>query len=263
VIDARGIIRKLIDPIDNSVYAENSCDIFGGGLTDAIPYAYRGKRYDPETSLLYFGKRFYDPVWHRWLTPDPLGPLDHTNLYQYAYNNPLQYSDPTGGSFWKYMLGIGEMAAGGALMIAGGIIEVGSFGTLTVGFTLAETTGVALIADGWARATIESRDIKLPQWNTHRKNPISRPENSNKPAAPPYRGDELGTDPANPAVEGFEWKGDGPPGSKEGSWYNPTLGESLHPDLDHPKPLKPHWDYDGPNGEKARLNTDGTWEWKR
>jgi len=75
IIDAQGIIRKLIDPITNSVYTEVDCDIFGGGLTDAIPYAYRGKRYDTLTNLIYFGKRYYDPSLHQWITPDPFGIL--------------------------------------------------------------------------------------------------------------------------------------------------------------------------------------------
>ena len=43
-------------------------------------------------------------------------------------------------------------------------------------------------------------------------------------------------------------------------WKQPTEVR-LHPDLNHPPPKAPHWDYEGPDGD-ARLNTDGTWEWK-
>jgi hypothetical protein len=78
---------------------------------------------------------------------------------------------------------------------------------------------------------------------------------------PPYNGQELGDDPANPNVEDFEWRGKGEVGSRRGRWYNEETKESLHPDLDHPPPVKPHWDYKGPDfPEGARLNTDGTWE---
>ncbi|MBS0649746.1 MAG: hypothetical protein JSR93_01165 [Verrucomicrobia bacterium] len=84
-----------------------------------------------------------------------------------------------------------------------------------------------------------------------------------KKKKPPYKGDELGDDPTKCPEEGFEWRGKGKPGSRHGSWFNSDTGESLHPDLDHPPPKKPHWDYESPNGEKARLNTDGTWEWKQ
>ncbi len=71
------------------------CDPFGVNLSRAIPYAYAGKRYNSESGLVYFGKRYYHPVLGRWLTPDPIGPLDHSNLYQYVFNNPFRYRDPT------------------------------------------------------------------------------------------------------------------------------------------------------------------------
>lgn len=182
VTDPCGIIRKLIDPATNAIVAENDCDLFGGNLTDAIPYAYRGKRYDPATHLIYFGLRYYDPSFHRFLTPDPLGPVDHPNLYQYVLNNPLLYCDPTGGSFLDYLSGLGEIALGGAIMIAGGIVEVGSFGTLTVGVGFAEASGLALIVDGLARTGRESRDS---EWST-RHNNRPQPTTDSIPNIPSY-----------------------------------------------------------------------------
>lgn len=65
------------------------------------------------------------------------------------------------------------------------------------------------------------------------------------------------TPPKNPADspgEGWEWKGNGPPGSNKGRWINPDTGESLHPDLGHGPPYGPHWDYeDGKGGDKVRI----------
>ena len=257
VIDALGIIRKLIDPIDNSIYAENDCDVFANKLTDEIPYAYRGKRYDPETNLLYFGMRYYDPQWHRWLTPDPLGAIDHENLYQYVYNNPIRYSDPTGCGFWGYVLGFGEMVAGGALMIAGGIVEVGSFGTLTLGVAMAETTGAALIVDGWTRATCEATDIQLPKWDKGYGTDIWK-EATKKP--PRLNGKDLGKDPSKCPEKGFEWRGRGSPESGRGNWINPNTGEKLHPDLEHPPGKGPHWGFVDSNGNHYDLFLDGSWQ---
>ena len=60
-----------------------------------------------------------------------------------------------------------------------------------------------------------------------------------------------GWDPAKCPGEGYEWRGRGEPGSGKGSWYNPETEEMLYPDLNHPDPLPPHWDYfngDGSNG---------------
>ena len=48
--------------------------------------------------------------------------------------------------------------------------------------------------------------------------------------------------------EGYEWRGRGEPGSGRGSWYNPETKEQLFPDLNHPEPLPPHWDYDNDDG---------------
>ena len=66
--------------------------------------------------------------------------------------------------------------------------------------------------------------------------------------------------PANPSDSpgsGWEWRGKGPVGSSQGSWYNPSTGESLHPDLGHPDPIGPHWDYIDSAGNQWRLYPDG------
>lgn len=40
--------------------------------------------------------RAYDPTMGRWLSRDPLGEGDDLNLYGYAYNDPVNYTDPLG-----------------------------------------------------------------------------------------------------------------------------------------------------------------------
>lgn len=57
-----------------------------------------------------------------------------------------------------------------------------------------------------------------------------------------YDGRWPGDDPTK-APDGFEWRGNGSPGSSKGNWYNPDTGEILHPDLNHPQPIGPHWDF--------------------
>lgn len=57
-----------------------------------------------------------------------------------------------------------------------------------------------------------------------------------------------------------EWRGTGNPGSAEGAWYNPKTGEYLHPDLQHPSPIGPHWDYRAPDGSLWRVYPDGRME---
>ncbi|NOT27672.1 MAG: hypothetical protein HOP16_16420 [Acidobacteria bacterium] len=59
-------------------------------------YRFCGKERDDATALHYFGHRYYASWLGRWLSPDPAGPVDGLNLYQYALNNPISNSDPDG-----------------------------------------------------------------------------------------------------------------------------------------------------------------------
>jgi hypothetical protein len=60
--------------------------------------------------------------------------------------------------------------------------------------------------------------------------------------------------------KGFEGRGRGPVGSNRGSWFNPTTRESWYPNLNHPPPIGPHWDYYDPRMKKPnefRVFKDG------
>lgn len=60
------------------------------------PWQYAGKRFDEESGLVAFGLRYYSPELARWITPDPAGFADGSNLYAYVHNNPLLYWDQFG-----------------------------------------------------------------------------------------------------------------------------------------------------------------------
>jgi len=172
VIDVQGTIRLLIDRETKEIVKQNDCDAFGLGLTENIPYAYFGKRYDSKTGLIYFGKRYYDPSFGRWLTPDPLGPIDHSNLYQYVFNNPYRYQDPNGENILGFMVGIGQILLGGAIMATGVGLEVATFGGYTFAFGFHESVGLALMTSGCTQAMYNARDISFPKTVDY-ENPIS------------------------------------------------------------------------------------------
>ncbi len=57
------------------------------------PWQFSSKRIDEETNLICYGRRYYDPLLGRWLTPDPKGFVDGLNLYAFVSNNPLTNMD--------------------------------------------------------------------------------------------------------------------------------------------------------------------------
>ncbi|NGX36927.1 MAG: tRNA(Glu)-specific nuclease WapA [Chlamydiae bacterium] len=166
--DVQGNICRLIDVQSKTLAASYDFTAFGERLQTSTkgdlqsPWQFASKRFDSELDLIYFGKRHYDPGIGRWLTTDPAGFEDSFNPYQYVLNNPFRYYDPNGESLGGYLLGIGEIALGGAIMITGGVIEIGSFGTLTIGFAFAETMGASLVMSGLATTAHHAQDIKFP-----------------------------------------------------------------------------------------------------
>ncbi len=60
------------------------------------PFGYAGGLYDPDTGLVRFGVRDYDPATARWTCKDRLGLEAGTNLYGYCDQDPVNSSDQTG-----------------------------------------------------------------------------------------------------------------------------------------------------------------------
>jgi RHS repeat-associated protein len=59
-------------------------------------YRFTGKERDDESGLYYHGARYYAPWLAKWISADPEGPADGINLFSYARNNPLRFTDPSG-----------------------------------------------------------------------------------------------------------------------------------------------------------------------
>ncbi len=59
-------------------------------------YRYTGQIEIPEAQLYYYKARVYDPGQGRFRQTDPAGLTSDVNLYGYAYNDPINGSDPSG-----------------------------------------------------------------------------------------------------------------------------------------------------------------------
>jgi RHS repeat-associated protein len=113
--------------------------------------------------LRHFEAKRLDRELSRWLTIDPAGFIDSFNLYQYVLNNPFRYQDPQGGNLLGYLCGIGQIVAGGALIITGGILEVATLGGYTIGFGIQTQAGLVLMTSGLAMTTYHAQGITFFQ----------------------------------------------------------------------------------------------------
>ena len=96
--DLQSNLAALI-PLDTSPLTRYDYSAFGEETQDgptSTPWSFSSKRRDPETNLIYYGRRFYIPTLGHWLTPDPSGFTDGMNLYAYVNNEPLMHFDEYG-----------------------------------------------------------------------------------------------------------------------------------------------------------------------
>jgi len=115
---------RQYEHIEYTPYGELWIEEVAAGL-DKLPFRFTGKELDEETGLYYYGARYLDPKYSRWLSGDPalndyipkapvndeakkhnknlpgIGGVYNTvnlHVYHYAGNNPIKYTDPDGES---------------------------------------------------------------------------------------------------------------------------------------------------------------------
>jgi RHS repeat-associated protein len=94
--DHLGTTATLTDATGNVVETLNY-DSFGNNAGSALTrYTYTGREQDPDTGLLYYRARFYDPELGRFISEDPIGLKGGNNLFAYVSNNPARFTDPSG-----------------------------------------------------------------------------------------------------------------------------------------------------------------------
>jgi RHS repeat-associated protein len=237
--DQQGSTRMLTSST-GAIEATKTYDAYGNPTgttgTTTTPIGYDGQYTTTDNGLIYLRARTYDPATAQFLTADPLRATTWAP-YTYTYDNPINEADPTGlcnenpvsVSFWTE----GNCLSGAVGGPNGGgsqptLWDIPAYAAVTVPciFGGEAVCGGALTASAVASFSGNcTTGAVYPNYN----------------------------DPTQPPGPGWEWKGNGPVGSREGSWYNPATRQSAHPDLNHPLPKGPHYDYSDPNTPKTPL----------
>ena len=133
--------------IEYTPYGETWVEKTSNTGLEYMPYRFTGKEIDEETGLYYYGARYLDPRYSRWLSADPalseymsgsktgMGGAYNSvnlNLYHYAGNNPIKYTDPDGNSILGKVLGIGCYVTAGVVIVAGTAVAVATAGTTVI-----------------------------------------------------------------------------------------------------------------------------------
>ena len=149
--------------IEYTPYGETWVEKTSNTGLEFLPYKFTAKELDKETGLYYYGARYLDPKYSRWISADPAlgeymwgysvgeGGAYNTvnlNLYNYGNNNPVKYSDPDGN--WVHIaigaaIGgvIGGISAACARGSARDVVAASVGGVVTGGLTAA-TCGASL-----------------------------------------------------------------------------------------------------------------------
>jgi RHS repeat-associated protein len=101
ITDHRGSVRLVVSADTGAIVQRIDYDVWGQVLSDTNPgfqpFGYAGGLQDPDTGLVRFGARDYDPSLGHFIARDPVGfPSGTTNLYAYVDNAPSWGTDPTG-----------------------------------------------------------------------------------------------------------------------------------------------------------------------
>jgi RHS repeat-associated protein len=141
--DERGSVRLVVNAATGAVAQRLDYDVWGNVAADTAPrfqpFGYAGGLWDPDTKLIRFGARDYDPETGRWTSKDPVRfEGGSSNLYSYARANPVNNVDPDGlevrctysqgdGRFvcWAANDGDGEPLTGEPLIDATGYSGIG------------------------------------------------------------------------------------------------------------------------------------------
>ena len=169
--DQVGSLKVVSDTFGNAV-KQIDYDSYGNVLNDSnpafgVPFSFAGGLYDPDTELVRFGYRDYDPTVGRWTAKDPIFFAGgNAYLYGYVLNDPVNFVDPWGlFNPAKVLSSLGN-AANASRLYAGGTLKLAAAAGLT-GTGVGAPVGAGTAALGtwnlWSAQSAWTRSMQ--QWN--------------------------------------------------------------------------------------------------
>jgi RHS repeat-associated protein len=174
--DQLGSVRVVRKVSDGSIAQQWTYDAWGAatlvsGTADFQPFGFAGGLYDPDTKLVRFGARDYDPEVGRWTSKDPiLFQANQANLYVYVLNDPNNLFDPSGmvgltdSAYSDQVIGspvdwnaLNQTEAMQGLYGGSGILVVGlAEGALTIAAVPVAVAAPAVTVSRWGRPGLEA-----------------------------------------------------------------------------------------------------------
>lgn len=100
--DGNGNVIKVLDVSTSGIVAEFDYDPFGrvlhssGKVSSDHHIQFSSRYHDSETTLSYYGYRYYNPDLGRWLSKDPIEEKGGLNLYAFVANDGVNFTDELG-----------------------------------------------------------------------------------------------------------------------------------------------------------------------
>ncbi len=200
--DGLGSVVAVISGDGLTIGDEYSYDPYGNttfhsGMV-ANPWGFAGGFTDP-TGLIKFGARYYDPLTSRWTQTDPMAQGKPFSIYRYAFNNPVNGTDPTGawcclgwngvhwawwgiyGAFWFWLSawdvqvieywwpplaqGIGAVVGAIVGALIGGVVGAGVGAAL--GWLIGWALSTVLLWPMWSRSGFGAHGVWITVWWWH------------------------------------------------------------------------------------------------
>lgn len=156
ITDSLGAKKELIEYLPFGGYAKR--EKYGAG-SEVSSFQFTGKKLDDETSLYYFGARYYNPLLGKFITPDTIvqnNNPQNLNRYSYCANNPINRVDPTGNSWFK------KAFAKWATMFSPffNAVITGEWEKFAITLvTTIATVGIGLTATSWMQYALEAGGV--------------------------------------------------------------------------------------------------------